>query len=312
MSYKFDSLTIILNKIDSGEKVTVQSLMEALEVTERTIHRYMSTLLVAGFPVEYDRKIGSYVFSEGYALKKPALSIEETLAFALAKKLFVGFGPGMEKNLADIEDKLSIKKANALKHIVLTAEPLPAGLEQHLTAIHQAIINYQRVILVYKAVYADQPTESKVDPYYLFFRDGFWYLRGFYQLEEGMRTFALDRIASLSLLDEHFVPESISPEDELAGAFGAFVDGEPVEVVLKFDEDARPFIRRKKWHKSQKEKELADGRLEVRFMVNGIAGIRPWIYRWLPYVEIVAPRELRTALKADLIEAMKKHGIKGR
>jgi len=312
MSYKFDSLTIILNKIDSGEKVTVRSLMDELEVTERTVHRYLNTLLVAGFPIEYDRKACSYAFGEGYALKKPSLSIEETLAFALAKKFLMSFGPGMERNLSDIERKLLLKKTGGLKHIVLGAEGLPTEADKHLGAIHRAIIDYRRIGLVYKALHVEHPTESKVDPYYLFFRDGFWYLRGYYHLEEGMRTFAFDRIVSLALLDEYFVPGHVSPEDELSGAFGPYVDGEPVEVVLRFDPEVKGLITRKKWHASQQEKELADGGLEVRFVVNGLLGIGQWIYRWLPYVEIIAPKELREDLRADLTSALKRHGRKGR
>ncbi len=44
---------------------------------------------------------------------------------------------------------------------------------------------------------------------------------------------------------------------------------------------------------SQRERELKDGRLELRFRVNGLEGITHWIYRWLPYVEVVSPKELK-------------------
>ncbi|MCX5814427.1 MAG: WYL domain-containing protein [Proteobacteria bacterium] len=306
MSYKFDSLAIILNKLDSKETVTVLSLTDELEVSGRTVHRYISTLQVAGFPIEYDKIKNSYVFTEGYTLKKPTLSLEETLAFALAKKLLINFGPGMEKSLSDIEDKLSPKKGD-FKHIILSADALPVASEQYLGLIHQAITNYQRIKLVYKALYADNPTESSIDPYYLFFREGIWYLRGDYHLEKAARTFALDRIVSLTLLDEHFIPKPTSPDDELSAAFGAFIDGEPVEVVLRFDKLSKPLVLRKKWHKSQQIKELEDGGIEARFTVNGIKGIQPWIYRWIPFVEVIAPEELRDMFIKDLDEAIKRH-----
>jgi predicted DNA-binding transcriptional regulator YafY len=93
MSDKFDSLWTILNKLDGKEKVTASSLASDLEVSQRSIYRYITTLLVAGFPIDYDRENNSYVFSEGYTLKKPAVSVEETLALALSKKLLHNFGP---------------------------------------------------------------------------------------------------------------------------------------------------------------------------------------------------------------------------
>jgi predicted DNA-binding transcriptional regulator YafY len=112
---------------------------------------------------------------------------------------------------------------------------------------------------------------------------------------------------SLSLLNEYFVPQPVSPEDELSGAFGAFLDGEPVEVTLKFDEHSKPLILRKKWHESQKVRELDDGKIEVRFRVNGLMGIQNWIYGWIPHVEVIAPKELRDTLRKDLLNAIKIH-----
>lgn len=84
MSYKFDSLITILNKLDKGEQLTVHSLMNDLEMSERTVHRYINTLQVAGFPISYDRSRQTYAFDEGYGLKKLTMSVEETLAFGLA------------------------------------------------------------------------------------------------------------------------------------------------------------------------------------------------------------------------------------
>ena len=307
MSDKFDSLWTILNKLDGKEKVTASSLAADLEVSQRSIYRYITTLQVAGFPIDYDRENNSYVFSEGYTLKKPAVSVEETLALALSKKLLHNFGPNMERSLTRIEEKLSVKKPEDLRHIFLTANPMEHESETFLTLIHRAVVNYQRIKVKYKAFQAKVATESKIDPYYLFFRDGIWYFRGYYHRDKALRTFAFDRVMSLNLLNEYFVPQPVSPEDELSGAFGAFLDGEPVEVTLRFDEHSKPLILRKKWHESQKVRELDDGKIEVRFRVNGLMGIQNWIYGWIPHVEVIAPEELRDTLRRDLLEAIKVH-----
>ncbi|MEK7333449.1 MAG: HTH domain-containing protein, partial [Nitrospirota bacterium] len=99
MSYKFDSLITILRKLDSREKVTVHSLMDELEISERSAYRYIQTLQVAGFPITFDRKKESYIFSERFKLGKPDITVEETLALSLAKRLLGNFGTGMEKSL---------------------------------------------------------------------------------------------------------------------------------------------------------------------------------------------------------------------
>ena len=307
MSYKFDSLITILRKLDSREKVTVHSLMDDLEISERSAYRYIQTLQVAGFPITFDRKKESYIFSERFKLGKPDITVEETLALSLAKRLLGNFGTGMEKSLNSIEEKLSVKEPVLPQHIVLKAEKLSPIVEGYLGTIYQAIRNFQRIKLTYQSLYSNEETERKVDPYYLFFQDDFWHLRGYCHLRDDLRTFALDRIVSLKVLKEHFIPKGISSEDELSGAFGNILDGEPVEVVLRFDAEIKPYILRKKWHESQKEKELKDNRVELKFKVNGIEGIKQWIYRWIPYVEVVEPIELREEVRYELKEAHKRH-----
>ena len=308
MSYKFDSLMRILNILDRREKVTIPSLMDDLNISERSAYRYTSTLKDAGFPITYDKEKGTYAFDQGYSLSKPGLTMEETLAFSLAKKLLGSFGPGMENTLSELQNKLSIKKDEPFQHILRGPEELPAKVGHYFVSGHQAARNCQRIELVYKALYSDEVTKRKVDPYYFFVQENFWYFRGYCHLRKDFRTFALDRIELMKTLEEYFVPQRIPQEDEIAGIFGPFVDGEPVEVILRFDEEIKPYILRRKWHSSQRAKVLEDGRLELVFDINGIEGIKQWIYRWLPFVEVVSPLELRETLTDDLASALTKHG----
>jgi predicted DNA-binding transcriptional regulator YafY len=305
MSYKFDSLISILNKLDKKEKVTIHSLMNDLEVSERTTHRYLQTLQVAGFPISYDRKKESYGFIEGYSLTRPDLSVEETLSFALAKTMLSGLGAGMEKGLNSLEEKLSIKNLPLPKHVVLKADEPSKAVKGFFEPIHEAITNFQRLELVYQTLYTDTTSERKVDPLYLFYRDGFWMLRAYCNRRKGLRTFALDRIVFLRILNEHFPPREVSPDDELPGAFGSRVDGKPCKVILRFDKESRPYILRKKWHQSQKHKELKDGRIELTFRVHGLDDIKHWIYKWLPHVEVATPKELKEIVRADLKKSLK-------
>ena len=43
MSNKFDSLMVTLNKLDRNETVTVHSLINDLEISERSVHRFNMT-----------------------------------------------------------------------------------------------------------------------------------------------------------------------------------------------------------------------------------------------------------------------------
>lgn len=304
MSSKFDALMKILNKLNQQERVTKQSLMDDLEVSERSAYRYVQILQNAGFRIQYDRHKKTYAFEDGFSLAKPNISLEETLAISLAKRMLGTFGTGMERSLSTIEDKLTMKQTSLPNHIILKASGNTPEIDSHLGALHQAIMNFQKVEIVYDAVHSDDKSKRKIDPHYLFFYDGFWYLRGYCHTSKGMRTFALDRMITLKTLSEHFLPKAISPEDELATAFGTWLDGDPVEVVLQFDKDIKQQILRKKWNQSQTEKELKNGKIEMRFIVKGLGGIKKWIYQWIPYVKVIAPASLKREMKQD-IEQMK-------
>jgi predicted DNA-binding transcriptional regulator YafY len=78
---------IILNKLDAGARVTCHSLMNDLEISARSVYRSITTLQVAKFPIDYDRKKGTYSFTDGFSLKKPNISTEEALSLALAKRM---------------------------------------------------------------------------------------------------------------------------------------------------------------------------------------------------------------------------------
>ncbi len=305
MSTKFDCMITILNKIDRGESVSINSLVNDLEISERSALRYMQTLKTS-FPIYYDKKSGSYRFLEGYSLRKPNFSVEEQLAFALARVALGNMGLGFEESLDSLEKKLALRDQPAPGKIILKPQKPSALVKAHLAMIYEAIVNFQKVEIVYSAFYSDEVSTRKVDPYYIFFPEGFWTLRAYCHLREDMRTFAVDRIQSLKVLNEHFFPRNISPEEELSSSFGVWLDGEMQDVTLRFDREIRSYISRKKWHHSQEEKDLRDGRLEVSFRVTGLEDIRHWIYRWIPYVEVVRPRELKDMLKSDLSAALRR------
>jgi len=307
MSYKYDSLITILNRIDSGARVTKHMLMDELELKERTIFRYIKTLQVAGFPIYYDRKRETYAFIDGYSLRKPNISVGEALALALAKIVLKGFSEGVESSIESIEKKLAVNKRITTSHIHIKTEEPSRQVSEYLHDINDAILNHQRLELEYTALSTQETTVRKVDPYYLFYHDGIWHLRAYCHMREELRLFALDRIEKLKILREYFVPMMISQDEELIWSFGNYVDGDPMRVVLRFDREIKDHVLRKKWHPSQQTQELKDGTLEMQLSINGPGGIGEWIHRWIPYVEVVEPKSLRKQLALDLKRALEKN-----
>ena len=189
MSFKFDSMMMILNRIDSGEHVSVQFLKAELGVSERTVHRYLETLQLSGYPLYFDRQKERYLFSEGYTLKKPGFDSEEFLAFSLAKKVVGGFGPDFEERLTRIENKMAGRPAADTPRIMVPEGGSPGGAG-FLEILHRAALQFQRVELTYRALSSQERTRRKVEPDYLFYQEGLWYLRAYCGLREEFRTFS--------------------------------------------------------------------------------------------------------------------------
>ena len=53
-------------------------------------------------------------------------------------------------------------------------------------------------------------SKGEIDPYRLFYSDGFWHVIGYCHLREDIRTFALDKIRYVASLDKHFASGAVS------------------------------------------------------------------------------------------------------
>jgi predicted DNA-binding transcriptional regulator YafY len=296
---KFSKMLAILNKLNCKDCFTAPTLAEDFGMQTRTINRYLKELRDAGFPISFDPEKKTYMFEEGYCLQRLNFSTEEVLALALAKRMLCG----MENTITKIEKKVE-STVLLPEHIVIRQGLYKPEVEKLFIQINEAIYEHFLLDIKYHALYSGEHTCRIVEPYYLYLSEGIWLLRAYCRLRKKMLFFALDQIESLTVTDKPFMPKVTHATRELVGAFGSMVDGDPVEVVLRFNPVYKAYIQRQKWHESQKEKLLSDGSLEVRYTVNGLDGIKPWIYRWLPNVTVKEPEELRTLMKEDLTQSL--------
>ncbi|RMG02686.1 MAG: transcriptional regulator [Nitrospirae bacterium] len=308
MGDKFSRMMEILNRLDNNSQCTPDSLASDFGVDVRTVYRYIKTLRDAGFPIDYDKKSHSYRFPQGYSLKKGDLSPEENLALALAKSVLKGMGADVAQIITGVEQRLLKKPSKLPRHIILKDLGMTQKVQRYFLELDRAI-NWRKQVWIKYKKREDDLSERTVDPYLIFFdpQERFWYLRAYCHLRKGMRTFAIDRIEELEVLDEVFIPQYFNLSEEIKSTFQAFVDAKPVNVELIFDREVSHQITRKKWHSSQKEKLMRDGRLKVTFRVNGIREIKHWVYSWLPFVEVKKPKKLRDLLVRELQNSLKKH-----
>ena len=84
-------------------------------------------------------------------------------------------------------------------------------------------------------------------------------------------------------------PKDFSVEKYLKGSFGVFSGEKPQRVRIWIDPARAQIVRERRWHHSQRMKELKDGAIEVNFEVSSYVEIVQWILSWGEYARVVAP-----------------------
>jgi CRISPR-associated endonuclease/helicase Cas3 len=78
---------------------------------------------------------------------------------------------------------------------------------------------------------------------------------------------------------------------------------EPVNIVLRFNADAAPFVRERTWHASQTLEPDSDGGMTLRLCIAEPREMLPWIRSWGAQVEVIEPDWLRERVAEDLTNA---------
>lgn len=184
-------------------------------------------------------------------------------------------------------------------------EDVPSARDYLAPAI-EALRSNCRVKFDYQAYYRSRPTCGIVfEPYFLKLFKQRWYIVGRHVDENRLKTYALDRISSLNLLTDKFVPsEAIDPDDYFRYSFGIVVaQGEPREVRLKVDPRQAKYFRALPLHASQQEY-IHDEYSIFCYRLLLTDDFVSELLSYGPRVEVLAPPELRARMAEELKSAL--------
>jgi predicted DNA-binding transcriptional regulator YafY len=212
-------LLTLLELLQARREMGGEEIAQRLEVTTRTVRRYIRGLQDMGVPIEAERgRAGGYRMRPGFKLPPLMFTNEEALALVLgllaAERLgLVTSGLAVEGALAKLDRVLPETLRDRLR---VAQETLQLGLGEPgqqdghadggtVLALSSAAHNRTRVLLRYRSA-RDEESERLVDPYGIAFHAGRWYVVGWDHLRDDMRTFRLDRILSFEPTRETFQP----------------------------------------------------------------------------------------------------------
>ncbi|MEV6250831.1 MULTISPECIES: helix-turn-helix transcriptional regulator [Streptomyces] len=164
--------------------------------------------------------------------------------------------------------------------------------------VDRAISERRRLWVRYYSPARDELTEREVDPIRLF-AVGHTYMEAWCRLSEARRTFRLDRVAEIRILDEQAAPPELELRDLSEGLVQPSAD-DP-EVVVEVGPGGRWVAE---YYPHDRADELPDGGLRISLRTPDPASLRRLALRLGSDGRIVVPQELadnaRTAAAAAL------------
>lgn len=179
------------------------------------------------------------------------------------------------------------------------------SINDPMNILLKSIEEKRTVQIVYKSPLDPIPIQTVVYPYMLFYARS-WYIIGYSSLYHEIRTFKVNRIESCSPGKENFqIPSNFSLETYFGNAWNMIrKEGEDYDIIIQFSQKVAQNVSEIKWHKSQENRFLPDGKVELRFHVSGLDEILWWILGYGAEAKVIQPEELQIKIK-DHINRMK-------
>jgi predicted DNA-binding transcriptional regulator YafY len=164
-----------------------------------------------------------------------------------------------------------------------------------------AALRQRRVLMQYDSISSRRTKEYKVDPLRLSYADGGVYLIAWVEEYGQVRTFSVERIRTLAILDEHFEPRAL-PSEPFAHSLGVH-SGPPIPVEIEFDARVAEYVKGREWHRSQVIDERPDGSVLMTLTVSDDRPLRSWIHSFGPLARVVSPARLAQEIFEEIDEA---------
>ena len=170
----------------------------------------------------------------------------------------------------------------------------PTTLAPLLEALRRGAHQQQQIQMTYQSSASPAATERRVDPYALVHRSGWWYMLGYCHLRRALRTFRVDRIQHIEVLNQPFQ----APEDFDVWRYldTEFKDQPVVRACLRFVPEAAHIVKTSLpvWESVQ---EHPDGSLNVTLTAPDLYWLASMVLSFGAWVMVLDPPELRTLVR---------------
>lgn len=315
----------ILREIERarGIGVTIDDLASLCAVTTRTIRRDLQALEEAGFPL-YDNKAhddGRTRWNiNGQAFKGLAagLTLSELCALYFSRTLLESLSGTPFRD--DVESAFEKLGSALTPHMRQFLDQLPRVIAtkgdarkrddprqpQIIARALEATLNLRQATITYYSKSSDRTKAYLVHPYRLAYAQGGLYLLAYVPEYGEVRTFAVERIQDLALLDERFAPIEELPDAAFPHSLGVH-SGPPEHIEIAFEPAVADYVRAREWHPTQRVADAGAGGITLTLDVCLDRALQSWILSFGPFARVLAPEGLAHQIADQFEEALARY-----
>lgn len=201
-----------------------------------------------------------------------------------------------------------ITSSNDLSSRILL-EYVPSARE-FLPVIIDAMRQNSRIQFSYKSYKRVNPQAGIViEPYFVKIFHQLWYVIGLNVAEKRIKTYSLDRMKDVIILNKKFkMPRNFEPEEFFADCYGITTNqDEPKRIVIKAEPTQAKYLRALPLHSSQRE-ELHDNYSIFTYNMRNTYDLRERLLSHGSRIEVLEPPELKAQIIEELQQALTNYG----
>ncbi|MEL6440842.1 MAG: WYL domain-containing protein [Cyanobacteria bacterium J06621_8] len=314
---KLERLLKIDSLLRSRIRQTQPSLAQATGVSDRIIRSDLTFLrdrLLA--PLKYQTDKGWHYTDPNWRLPSIPLSQGEIFALTLGARMLSAYAGSsyiheLETAIKRLGERLPDVTLVDLQRLTEERIMFGAGAEiininpQIWQQLQEATSKSRQVWISYYAATTNSKSERTIDPYLLnIYRGTNPYVVAYCHLRKALRDFRIDRIQQLKVLKTTFTRDpDFDPQKYLENRFQYESGDRSYEIEIWFDAVTAPFIRERRWHKTQELIEGDDGSLILKLKVSGLNDIKRWALGYGKGAVVKNPPKLVEMVQKE-IEAM--------
>jgi predicted DNA-binding transcriptional regulator YafY len=311
-----------IQKMLSDRKlVTTEQFLNELEISRATFRRDLEYLRDRlGAPIEWNAELGGYQLQNSPGENLSALpglwlnqfeihsllSVIELLRNIDPERLIGSQVNPIRERLEKLLEKGDYSAKEVSRRIRITTIASRLTPTRFFEIVAHALLARKRLQITHYGRQDNKLSEREISPQRLvYYRDN-WYLDAFCHNKDDLRTFAMDALGVVTLLDKPAVSiEETDLRAELESGYGIFAGAKQEIAKLKFSPFRARWVSKEIWHPEQKSEMQEDGSLLLWIPFSDERELILDILRQGEEVEVVAPAALREMVKNKLRLAIK-------